>query len=104
VAEISDSPVFASLAVTLLLVAWDQHVGVTANADILRRTPGRYAKTGDLSTSIDGNGKCQLQTGVGRNQAVQIDHGPVILPQERRTLPGRTSPGVRLVYVPAAGT
>jgi hypothetical protein len=67
----------------MLVVAWDQHVSVPANADILRRTSSRHAKTSDLSTIVDGNGKCQLQTGVGRNQAVQIDHRAVVFPQER---------------------
>jgi hypothetical protein len=64
-------------------VARDQHIRVSADTDILRRASSRHAKAGDLSAIVDGNGKCQLQTRVGRNQAVQIDHGPVILPQER---------------------
>src|SRR5579864_5790302 len=83
VARGSESAILASFTVTVLLVAWDQHIGVSTNAYILRRAPGRHAKTSDLSAIVDCDRKCQLQTGVGRNQAIQIDHGPILLPEKR---------------------
>ena len=51
----------------MILVAWDQQVGMLV---AIRIQPN----TGNLPAIIDRLWGCQVQSGIGRNQRVQIDH------------------------------
>src|SRR5689334_5164849 len=52
--------------------------------EVIERNTGWHAVASDLSTIIDVHGENQVQSRVGRDQGVQIDHWAAVLPQKRR--------------------
>src|SRR5713101_1965048 len=74
--------VVAALNPRMIFVARTQHERVDDAS-------GKVSLDGNLSAVVDIERTRQLQIRVGRDQGVQVDHGPTLLPQESAEIDAR---------------
>jgi hypothetical protein len=66
--------VVATLDAVMLLVAWDQQESMSVATNI-------HSRAGNLATIVDVLDELQVQSGIGWNQSIQVEHR-AILPQK----------------------